>query len=112
METDDNDNVQDSTEDEESIVVGNEYKLMQLSLQALHRSLGVVWPKITATHHQLYELQVAKDVQEEKWPQMEEMLQKFATVFETPKGLPSSRFQDHKIVLKDGAQPVNWRPYR
>lgn len=33
-------------------------------------------------------------------------------MFEIPIGLPPSRFQDHKIVLKDKAQPINLRPYK
>ena len=31
---------------------------------------------------------------------------------EEPKGLPPHRDNDHKIPLKDGAQPVNIGPYR
>ncbi|KAL4319829.1 hypothetical protein GQ457_18G007350 [Hibiscus cannabinus] len=40
------------------------------------------------------------------------VLDKFQDVFSTPQGLPPKRFQDHAIVLKEGTQPVNLRPYK
>lgn len=40
------------------------------------------------------------------------LVQKFQQVFELPQGLPPKRLQEHKIVLKDGTNPVSVRPYR
>ncbi|PKI48776.1 hypothetical protein CRG98_030818 [Punica granatum] len=39
-------------------------------------------------------------------------LKEFEDIFREPKGLPPKRPQDHRIPLKEGAQPVNIRPYR
>ena len=35
----------------------------------------------------------------------------FADIFAEPKSLHSHRCQDHKIVLKEGTSPVNFKPY-
>ncbi|KAL4309278.1 hypothetical protein GQ457_01G012100 [Hibiscus cannabinus] len=40
------------------------------------------------------------------------ILDKFQDVFSTSKEMPPERNQDHAIVLKEGTQPVNLRPYR
>lgn len=45
-------------------------------------------------------------------PEVEQLLSKFAAVFQEPKGLPPTRSQDHHIPLKPGAEPPNIRPYR
>lgn len=36
----------------------------------------------------------------------------FSLVFSEPKGLPSARFNDHHILIKEGARPFKLRPYR
>ena len=36
----------------------------------------------------------------------------FASVFDTPTGLPPSRGHEHQILLKDGTAPICQRPYR
>ena len=36
----------------------------------------------------------------------------FASVFDTPTGLPPSRGHGHQILLKDGTTPICERPYR
>lgn len=41
-----------------------------------------------------------------------QVLQKFAPVFESPKGLPPHRQQDHIIVLKGGTTLILARFYR
>ncbi|XP_039056733.1 uncharacterized protein LOC120199783 [Hibiscus syriacus] len=43
---------------------------------------------------------------------LQELLEEFNEVFEEPKGMPHRRQHDHAIVLKQGTQPVNLRPYR
>lgn len=40
------------------------------------------------------------------------VLDEFSEVFQEPTGLPPSRRQDHAIVLKEGAEIPNIRPYR
>ena len=42
---------------------------------------------------------------------MQELLGKFAKVFEEPKELPPNRGHEHQIILKDGVPPGQ-RPYR
>ncbi|XP_077218748.1 uncharacterized protein LOC143852956 [Tasmannia lanceolata] len=44
--------------------------------------------------------------------ELSDILQSFASVFDTPQGLPPSRDQDHFIHLLPGSQPVNVKPYR
>ena len=46
------------------------------------------------------------------WPELEKVLQDYGNLFQEPTTLPPQRLHDHKIVLKDGAEPVNVRPYR
>ncbi|KAE8716924.1 hypothetical protein F3Y22_tig00110105pilonHSYRG00061 [Hibiscus syriacus] len=43
---------------------------------------------------------------------LQELLEEFKEVFEEPRGMSPSRKHDHAIVLKQGTQPVNLRPYR
>ena len=38
--------------------------------------------------------------------EIEALLTKFASIFETPTGLPPSRGHKHQILLKDGVAPV------
>lgn len=45
-------------------------------------------------------------------PDLTNLLTDFADVFQEPTSLPPERSHDHKIPLKDGANPVNIRPYR
>ena len=40
------------------------------------------------------------------------LLEKFESIFSTPKTLPPHRLQDHKIPLIEGSTPPNSRPYR
>lgn len=45
-------------------------------------------------------------------PDMQVILDEFASVFEAPTGLPPRRAHDHHIPLIPGARPVSVRPYR
>uniref|UniRef100_A0A0A8Z5Q3 Uncharacterized protein n=1 Tax=Arundo donax TaxID=35708 RepID=A0A0A8Z5Q3_ARUDO len=45
-------------------------------------------------------------------PSIEQVLNKFAEVFNEPQGLPPHRECDHSIPLKQDAKPPNIRPYR
>ena len=49
---------------------------------------------------------------EEVNPAVEEVLNEFQDVFQMPPGLPHQRTHDHAVVLKEGTEPVNVRPYR
>ncbi|KAL4325335.1 hypothetical protein GQ457_11G021080 [Hibiscus cannabinus] len=40
------------------------------------------------------------------------LLLEFDDVFQEPTAMPPARQQDHAIILKEGTQPVNLRPYR
>lgn len=40
-----------------------------------------------------------------------DLLEEFADVFAAPTGLPPHRQYDHAVILEDGAQPTNTRPY-
>jgi hypothetical protein len=44
-------------------------------------------------------------------PQVQAILDKFASVFATPTGLPPRRRYDHHIPLVPGGRPVSMRPY-
>ena len=43
---------------------------------------------------------------------LQEVMSKWAGVFEAPDGLPPKRGHEHAIVLKEGSNPVGVRPYR
>ncbi|XP_071905722.1 uncharacterized protein [Coffea arabica] len=44
--------------------------------------------------------------------ELEQLLNDYDDVFQEPSGLPPERLHDHKILLKNGTEPVNVRPYR
>ncbi|KAL4346826.1 hypothetical protein GQ457_17G013770 [Hibiscus cannabinus] len=48
----------------------------------------------------------------ESRPELQQILNAYEDVFQEPQGMPPERVHDHAIVLKEGAQPVNLRPYR
>jgi hypothetical protein len=55
---------------------------------------------------------VASDPSPEAPPEVQKLLQDFATLFEPPTQLPPSRNCDHAIPLQPGVAPVFSRPYR
>ncbi|KZV19296.1 peroxidase 64 [Dorcoceras hygrometricum] len=44
--------------------------------------------------------------------ELAELLRRYEDLFDTPRGLPPPRKQDHAITLKEGYGPVQVRPYR
>ncbi|KAJ7949633.1 Ty3/gypsy retrotransposon protein [Quillaja saponaria] len=53
-----------------------------------------------------------KLVATENKKELELLLEELRDVFEIPTALPPIRTFDHKIILKEGAEPFNQRPYR
>ena len=43
---------------------------------------------------------------------VQQALLNFEDVFADPKGLPPCKSQNHRIILQEGVQPINCRPYR
>lgn len=44
--------------------------------------------------------------------ELQQLLEEFQDVFQTPHSLPPARFYDHHIPLLPGAPPVNSKPYK
>lgn len=51
-------------------------------------------------------------VAEEKWPELQNLLEEFKDVFREPKGLAPQRLYGHRIPIKEGVVPINSRPYK
>ncbi|TYK22651.1 reverse transcriptase [Cucumis melo var. makuwa] len=47
-----------------------------------------------------------------KLPMVRNLLARYRSIFETPKGLPPKRAVDHRIVTLEGQKPINVRPYK
>ncbi|XP_050895185.1 uncharacterized protein LOC127101785 [Lathyrus oleraceus] len=45
-------------------------------------------------------------------PAIKDLLHQYATIFDTPQGLPPDRHQNHHIHLNPNTHPVNIKPYR
>lgn len=56
--------------------------------------------------------ETAHDDASAQHPEMRRLLRSFNKVFQTPTTLPPNREIEHHIVLKEGSDPVNVRPYR
>ncbi|KAG8374295.1 hypothetical protein BUALT_Bualt11G0116900 [Buddleja alternifolia] len=50
--------------------------------------------------------------QKQEQEHLNKPLEEFQDLFEEPTALPPHRQQDHKIVLKEGTDPISLRPYR
>lgn len=59
-------------------------------------------------------MEVIEEVKEqhlqEEHEELQQLLKEFKDIFESPVGLPPSRFYDHQIPLLPGVAPVNSRP--
>ncbi|KAK8919027.1 hypothetical protein KSP39_PZI021330 [Platanthera zijinensis] len=49
---------------------------------------------------------------EQEQLQLQALLRKFQDLFDEPRGLPPNHHHEHQIPMKEGATPVNLRPYR
>ncbi|KZV26149.1 peroxidase 64 [Dorcoceras hygrometricum] len=45
-------------------------------------------------------------------PELRELIDRYGKLFEEPQGLPPKRRREHAIILKEGSEPVQVRPYR
>ncbi|KAF2290896.1 hypothetical protein GH714_016291 [Hevea brasiliensis] len=81
-------------------------------LQKSHQvsSMQLVWHKEYWNSSQPIQLN-ALHATVSTWPELQQTLQDYADVFKDLKTLPPSRSHDHRIILKEGAAPVNARPY-
>lgn len=52
------------------------------------------------------------DEKEEVPECLQQIIKRYESVFDVPKGLPPPRGHKHAIVLKEGSNPVGFRPYR
>lgn len=44
--------------------------------------------------------------------ELSDLLEQYSRVFKMPLGLPPERSKQHRIVLKEGTNPISVRPYR
>jgi hypothetical protein len=51
-------------------------------------------------------------IEEEQQKELEGLLTRYTEVFQEPKGLPPIREKEHAIILKQGHDEINVRPYR
>ncbi|KAL4272664.1 hypothetical protein GQ457_13G022100 [Hibiscus cannabinus] len=57
-------------------------------------------------------LLTTESTESEVHPEVQQILQKYESVFREPTSMPPERDHDHAITLKEGTQPINLRPYR
>ncbi|XP_044489062.1 uncharacterized protein LOC123213655 [Mangifera indica] len=74
-------------------------------------AIQFLWVANAEIQAHLYELHVSEEGSFE-WPELNQLLEQYEHIFAEPKGLPPERFQDHQIILLEGSQPVNLRPYQ
>ena len=56
--------------------------------------------------------QLEDPINQKRQFQLNELLQRYEVIFKEVDSLPPVRNQDHRIVLKDGTDPISVRPYR
>jgi len=62
---------------------------------------------------QFFLVEVVKEIKTSKIIiEIENLLEDYLYVFEEPEGLPPARKFDHMILLKLGAQPINFKLYK
>ncbi|KZV19421.1 hypothetical protein F511_08762 [Dorcoceras hygrometricum] len=64
---------------------------------------GLLWSTI---------LEGSKEGVENQSQELERLLREYEKLFEEPRGLPPNRSREHAIILKEGSEPVQVRPYR
>ena len=69
----------------------------------LNKKQRVVIAQLCSLDVQTYKLVISLDLQK--------VLDKYSKVFDTPKGLPPTRYHDHDINLIPRSVPPNIRPY-
>lgn len=93
-------------------VIGEQQLCKLLGKQQQIALIQLLWPGNNELTGQLYDLQMLSSTLVNEWVELDELLDKYKGIFEEPKRLPLMRFQDYQIVLKEGVQPINLRPYR
>ncbi|XP_042032392.1 uncharacterized protein LOC121779117 [Salvia splendens] len=71
------------------------------------RKISQLMPSIEEEISFCYEIST-----EEIWPELKLILDENEAIFAEPSSLPPPREQDHKIILKEGSNAVNIRPYK
>ena len=59
-----------------------------------------------------YNVEGKRSRDSKKTKKVPKALQVVLEEFEEPRGLPPKRTHDHRIIMKDGTQAINCRPYR
>ncbi|KAA0040484.1 Retrovirus-related Pol polyprotein from transposon 297 family [Cucumis melo var. makuwa] len=70
------------------------------------------WTNLEMTAEDDYEKDQEMRGDEADIPMIRFLLQQYADIFETPKGLPPKREIDHRILTLPEQRPINVRPYR
>ncbi|KAG8383721.1 hypothetical protein BUALT_Bualt04G0043300 [Buddleja alternifolia] len=83
-------------------------KLIRKPSQAAMLHVEVFQNNAEATSH-IFNLQ--RNTIQDKL-QLQNVLEEFGDLFEEPNSSPPHRDQDHKIILKEGIDPISLRPYR
>ncbi|XP_035542078.1 uncharacterized protein K02A2.6-like [Juglans regia] len=77
-----------------------------------HKLLKATTAKSRGILLQIMTQEVKEQKEEVLDPEFTKLLAELGGVFKEPEGLPPTRKYDHKIVLKEGTQPIANRPYR
>lgn len=83
-----------------------------ISLKAMIRTLKKEKRGFLVELNQIQGIVESAEVQGDAPEYLTPLLSRFESVFNMPPGLPLQRSHEHAIVLKDGTNPINVRPYR